>query len=886
MSTAICGERERTVTFGRRERERDLDEEIQSHLWLAAQDRIRSGEEPERAAESARCELGNLSQIKEDARAVWGFVWMERLVQDARFALRNFARTPGSTAMILLSLALSSGAAIAVFSVTYGVLLHPWPYPDADRLTYLLANDQSGQESYPALTGQQIAYLQESNSIESVLASFTTNLVAEGGDFPENVLAVSLTPGSMTELGGAALLGRTLIASDAPPHQATAPVAVLGYDFWLRRYGHRADIPGQQIRLAGNVYTIVGVMPETFRWKSADLYLPVNINETGQIEYNPILKLRRGVSPTVATAQLQPVFEQFAKDRTAGYPSSSRVRVVSLNDWVDIRLRDAMKLLCGAVALMLLIGCANVSILLVARGIVRQHELATRAATGAGRFRLIRQLLTESLALSVAGGLAGILLASATVPLIAKWLPQSSFPPEAPIHINVQVLAFSAGLIVFTALFFGLLPALQLPLSGVMQVMQSNPRTGSGTAQRHYTLGVLIAAQVALTVVLLTASGQATASFLQLIHTSLGYNPGNVMSVRINLLPNAHRGWEERSRYFEQLRDGIANLPGIAGVAISTNGTPPANGWPLAFQVFSHASLDNQIANVNLVDSNYFDVLRIPLVAGRSWTPAESRGGAPIAILNETMARRYWPAGSALGQQIRIPQLKSSLPLAPSATASDHWLQVVGIVANARNDGLRNPVRPAVYVPYTMQLSTFTQILVRTHGEPLPMLKAVDSAIHRIDPGQPLVSDTFDLRQWLAARPEWGSERLLMFLFDGFSVLALALSVLGLYSVVSHAAASRARDFGIRIALGGQCTYVLVLALKSTAASFTVGIVAGLAISSALTRLIAIWPHTVSSAPFITLGAILLLSAAAAAACLIPGWRASSSDPLIALRHE
>lgn len=811
---------------------------------------------------------------------------MRTFLRDVVLALRQLRKNPAFAFTAIASVALGIGATTAVFSVVYAVLMNPYPYRDSAQLAYLNLRDKAGNDRGAGLSAFQIRQVRQLHSIESILTMNEWNLTTTDGDLPEDVIAWYLTPNAMAHLGVPPLLGRGLIAADAPEGQDPQPVVVLGYKFWQKRYAGRTDVIGQPLQLVHKTYTVVGVMPQRFTWQGGDIYLPLKLVEARDRYYYCSLRLKSGVTRERANAELQPILEQFAKETPQRFPRSFRVQIQGLNDWVAKNLGGTLALLFSAVALMLLIGCGNVSILLLARGTARQQELAVRTAIGAARVRIVRQLLTESLGLSLCGSLAGVLLASQLIRLIVRWMPDNLFPSEAAIRINLPVLLFSTALAVLTGVLFGLWPAFHLSRPDLAQVMQSGSRRTTGGAHGKRTHAILVAAQVALTLVLLTGAGEAIAAFRHLMHTELGYDPSHTMSVGIPVHDNTHMQWEDRAQYFEQIRAKIAELPEVVGAGISTNATPPSNGFDARFEIFGQSALQEQQARTNFVNPDYFTVLRIPLATGRMWTRPETMRGARLALVNQTLARQYWPKGSAIGQQLRVPQLKAQLPYSPAAPDSDSWMQIIGVVADARDDGLRKPVKPAIYVPYTISMRMFTQILVRTRGEPLAMLRAIRREVRSIDTDQQVMGDPQDLEHWIIRQPEWAGERLATILLSGFSVLALALAVFGLYSVVSHAVARRTNEFGIRMALGARSGHVLRLVFASTAASVGAGLASGVILSVILARVFATWTQETSGDPLILVAVMLLLSGAAAAACLLPARRAFSIDPMAALRYE
>jgi predicted permease len=812
---------------------------------------------------------------------------MQSLWTDLRFAMRELRRRPGFTVTAVLSLALGIGATSAVFSVIYAVLIDPFPYPGAERITEVRLVDKAGSDRhYVGFSGPQIEQLQQLKSLESVTAMDWWNLTTTDGDLPEDVQAVYISPNAPSHWGTRAMMGRWLIPSDAPPGESPQPVVVVTYKFWQRYYLGDPKVIGRTIQLVHKPYQIVGVMPPRFRWGDADMYLPQKVTKDPHIHFGVSFKLRPGVSEVQASAELLPVLQEFAKQEPTGYPEGGfKVKMPSIVDVYARPLGPTLYLLLGAVASLLLIGCANVSILLLARGTERQHELAVRAAVGADRWRMIRQLLTESLGIATAGATLGVLLAWKGLQLIAANLPQFSFPAESVIKMNVPVLLFSVALAFVTAIVFGLWPALQLSRPEVARLMQSSSRRVAGSVRARRSHGAMVAAQVALTLLMLTAAGAAGKGFLHLVRADLGYDPKNVMSVPIPVHDNTHKEWKDRAEYFEQLRARLATLPQVVETGISTNATPPGSGWPQTIEILGSTSAEKPEVRVEFVDSGYFSLLHIPLAQGRLWDHAEIMRGATLAVVNQTMAKQLWPNGGAIGHQLKIPVLKDNPPYQRTAAGSDGWMEIIGIVADSRNDGLREKVKPAVYVPFTVNMWMFTQILVRTRIAPLSLLHDIRAAIVQVDPDQQTMR-VRDLNQWITGQEEYGQQRLVATLFGIFSVLALALAAVGLYSVVSYGVATRTNEFGIRMALGAKGSDVLRIVFSSTAVYVGCGVAAGVLLSFAFDKLATKWVTESSRDPLILLGVTALLVMAAALACFVPARRAAGVDPMEALRCE
>lgn len=810
---------------------------------------------------------------------------MHTLLQDLRYSARQLIKSPGFTLTAAISLALGIGSATAVFSVIYAVLMSPYPYPAADRIVRLTVDSVAGSGDPVYLNGAEIQTLRQSPVVESVLASDNSVLMLTGPDLPEPVHAVSLISTNFQDLGVPALLGRGLWPSDAVDGQEPRPVVVLSYRFWRKHYLSNPDVVGRTLQLDHRNFEIVGVAAPRFTWYDGDVYLPLKLlRDPGRTSVVNLL-LRPGVSHATADAALQPLVQQFANYMPQDFPADFRVHVQGLNDWVVASMGGTLYLLFGAVMLLLVIGCGNVSILLLARGTARQHELAVRTAVGAGRLRIIRQLLTESLLLAVIGALLGVLASYGALVLTLGLVPRTTFASEAVIRINLPVLFFSVTVALGTGVLFGLWPALQLSRTHIGEIMQSGARRLAGSVHGRKAHSMLITAQVALTLLLLAAAGSSMKGFAQLIHQPLGYDPHNVMAIGIPLREDSYRTWSARAAYFEQLREKVAETSGVIAAAISTDATPPRNGWTIGFDVLGVPATNTGMVSANLISPQYFAALRIPLLQGRIWTDAENSNGAHVAVINHTLAQRYFPNGDAIGHLLKLPGIggNPATVLSPPNIATA-WLQIVGIVEDARNDGLRSAPRPAVYVPYTFSMGEGTEILVRSQVPPLTLLHAVREQLKAINPDQ--IGDALDLETRLTYEPEWQQEHVAAWIFGIFAWLALALAAVGLHSVVSYTVAQRTNEFGIRMALGARRGDLLRMVFKSAFVSLGAGIFGGVALSLALSQIIAKWAQANPRDPVILLAGSILLGLVSGLACATPARRASKVDPMIALRSE
>jgi putative ABC transport system permease protein len=808
-------------------------------------------------------------------------------LQDFRFSLRQLARNPGFALTAILSLALGIGATVSVFSVIYGVLLHPFPYADIDRLANLSIRDEQGQVSDVWFTGPQIQQLKSVHALQSIATWRRSHLSITGSEIPESVIAFFGIGDSFPTLGVPAYLGRNLGPSDSPNGQQPQPVVMVHYRFWQRYFNGDPAVIGKTLELDHKAYTIVGVTRPNFTWDwGADIYLPQEISDPSG--GGVVVKLRRGVTLAAADAELEPLLKEFAKEDPQMLPRKYKVDIHLLTWEVTRNIGGTLYLLFAAVAMLLAIGCSNVSILLLARGTARQHEFAVRSAVGAGSFRIVRQLLTESLLLALTGTALGILLAYRLLALIVAWLPPHLFPPDVAIQINLPVLLFSAALALLTAVLFGLVPALQMARPEISQIMQSSTKKTAGSVRGKRLHGTLVAAQIALTLLLLTAAGAAIQGFVQLLRVPLGYDPHNVADVVIPLQDNTYTTWQARVNYFEQLRTSIAALPSVVSAAISINAVPPDSGWEQRVELFGKpsASPEAQTAQLALIDPGYFTTLHIPLLHGRIWTPAEVAHGAPLVLVNQTFAERYSPNADIIGQSLKIPTLKSKPPNTLAAPGVDSWMQIIGVVADSVNNGIDQPVRPAIFAPYSIVTWPGAEFLVRSIAAPVSIAQSIRKQVAAVNPDLPSVRVLDDLEKSIQDEPVWARGRLISALFAGFSILALILSAVGLYSVVSYSVVQRTGEVGIRMALGAGRSHVLKVVMASAGLSVGVGIVAGLALSLGLNRIISGWVGNSTNHPLIVLSVSLVLLIVAAVACLLPARRALSVDPMTALRCE
>ena len=691
----------------------DVEEEFRSTLDAYQEDLIRQGLPEEEARRKARIDLGQPATQNETYRDAIGLRLFDELGADIRYGLRALRRNPGFAAVAVLSLALGIGATTAMFSLIYAVLLHPFPYADADRIVNPIISDKQHPDDWIwfDLSKAQLDDLRLAAPVDSALGFNNTHLEITNGGLPEDVWGTYLTENAGTFFGVRPLLGRNIEASDA--ENGGRSVVVLNYRFWQRHFAGDPHVIGQTLEIDHASYTIVGVMPRSFAFHDTigvgDVYLPGSLMRddanVSSGSYLPWIKLRPGVTLAAANAALEPMVRQFTKQHPESFPDNLHLTLQPILVPFQQDIGRTLTLLLAGVVLLLIIGCANCSILLLARGSARRPELAIRSAIGASRWRIVRQLLVEAVVISCTGAILGV-AASYWLAKLPLMLSPDSFPAESVIRINGPILAFSVALALFCGVLFGLVPALRLSRHDSAGMLPGR-QIGVAAAPAKHRWSVLIAAQVALTLLLMATAGTAIRSFLQLTRVPLGYTPANVMKLGIMMHVQDRDEWsriqshEARTAYIEQIREKMASVPGLSTVAVGSNGMPPHSGNESSFEIDGNRDREQPQARVMLVDQQYFAALRIPLLQGRLWNTDENNRGDFIAVVNRAFATRYLSSSNTMGRQLRIPDLTPKNRYQVSSAQSTAWRQIIGVVGDARNDGVDRPVVPAIYLPYT-----------------------------------------------------------------------------------------------------------------------------------------------------------------------------------------
>jgi predicted permease len=779
-------------------------------------------------------------------------------------------------------------ATTAIFSVIYGVLISPYPYARPGEIWAPLIRDlKNPQGGFSFHQVRDYVELKKLPAFSETMATRPENRLLTGDRAPENFQAVSLTANAFHFLGVPPVLGRTIQPSDVKPDGQPEPVIVLTYKAWLRLFDGSPGALGQKLILNDQPFTVIGVMPSRFGWWTNEggwLVLPEDSRDARGAA--AIVRLNPGVSQKAAEEQLQALHLRLAQQRPADFPRNGFT--TSLQNYLSItaasgEMESSLRLLFGAVGFLLLIACANVANLQLARATARAHEIAVRMSIGAARGRLFRQLLTESVVLSLLGGALGIGLALALTKTIRLLMPDFNVPNEARIEVNGYVLLFSAAVAVLTGILFGLMPALKCSRPDLVDALKDAGRSLAGGGEAGRTRSTLVVAEIAFAVVLLMGATLTIRGFLQLQGVNAGFQADRVLMVSLQVVPKRYSTYEQRIMLAEHVLESVRDLPGVEFAAIG-NGGLPFGGGRSAYSIEGQPKEDSRVMLLGLISAEYPQTLGIPLRAGRQLTPSEVAHAAPVVLINETAAK-LWAAGTnPVGRRLRLDLLDrpgGGALTPPNATST---VTVVGIIADTRNDGLRNPTLPAAYLPYTVIAPTGRTLAIRTRTPPLSLLNAVRERIRTIDKDQPL-NRPVTLEDVVGE--ESVQRRFNMALFTFFGLLGLAIAAAGIYSMLSYTVARRTHEIGIRMALGAGRREVLGLVLSTGGKLALAGLGAGLVGSLILAKILRSEVFQVPETdPFAMAGAVLLLCAAALLACVLPARRAAKLDPMSALRHE
>jgi predicted permease len=819
---------------------------------------------------------------------------MNGFLKDIRYGITTLRKHPGFSVVVVLVLALGIGANSAIFSVINGVLLRPLPYQNSSRLVMIWGNFQKlNIERLTAKAAEYEDYRAQSQIFEQVAAFENQSFNLTGVDQAERITGARITPNLFSMLGAQAEQGRGI----APDENQTGhdQVVVLSHGFWQRSFGGKANAVGQTLRLNDQDYTVIGVMPATFQFphasftfaEPADLWTPLVysseqvVQRQGPYHLNVISLLRSDVTLTQAGAEMNALGQRF-ESQYRGYRGPKgedggwRITVGLLREEVVGSSRRALLLLFGAVALVLIIACANVANLLLVRASLRQKELAVRVALGATRWRIARQLLVESLILALLGGILGVLVALWGVDSLAA-LQSSNLPRLPEINIDSRVLAFTALLTFCTAILFGLVPGWQATKFDLLGTLKQNRPAAIGDWRHHSWRNVLLIGEVALSLVLLVGAGLLVNSFLHLQHAKPALLTDGLLTLEINLPEARYREPAQVTLFFQELARRAESLPGVQAASVGT--ARPLSGFarndPFAVEGRPLDPGNISVAGWQMVGANYFHTLGIPLLQGRDLTRQDIAEGAPVvAVINETMARRYWPNENPIGRRITLGLPRPENP----------WATIIGIAKDLPHRAIDSLPQPDWYLSRPLGPQRNQILFVRTAGNPSDLAAPIRDIVASIDRNQP-VANIKTMNEVVAAT--LAPRKFNMLLLALFAVLALLLATLGIYGVMAYSVAQRTHEVGIRMALGAQKNDVLALVIRNGMTLTLIGVGIGLAIALALTRLMTTLLFGVTPTDSITFAAVsTFLILVALLACYIPARRATKVDPLVALRYE
>jgi len=855
------------------------------HLELRQQEEMGQGLSPENARAAARRKFGNATLLGEVSRDAWGWRGLEPFAQDLRFGARTLLRTPGFTAVAVIALALGIGANTAIFSVVNAVLLRPLPYNDPDRLVTLLH-----QGTNPVAVANYIDWRDQSRSFETMAAAeyWTPNLT--GSDPPEHLWGLEVTQNLLPMLGIKPLRGRLFVTGE--DQKGAEHEVILAYRLWQRRFSGDPNILGKTIILNGEAYAVVGVMPPEFKfapfWAThAELWVPDafgdRVHNRGGNSLRIFARLKPGVTLTQARAEVATITGRLERQ----YPGTNReVAVTPLKENVVGKVEAPLLVLLGAVGFVLLIACANVAHMLLARTSDRQREIAVRTALGAGRMRVIRQFLTENLLLATLGATAGLLLALwGTHALIA--LSPADLPRVEMVAIDARVVLFLLGVTLLTAIGFGLAPAMHATVANLSGALKEGGRGGSDGIRRNRLRSFLVASEFALAFMLLIGAGLMIRSFFAIQSVDPGFNPHGVLSMVVSVAGSKEAEPNRRAIFYRQLLQEVRTLPGVESVG-AINHLPLAGdiwGWSFAIEGRPKPRPGESPGAVyRIVMPGYFETMRLPLLRGRTITDHDDARAPGVVIINERAARAYWPGQDPLGKRITFDDDKRNPPT---------WLTVIGVAKDARQDDWASDPYPEAYLA-ALQNGDFLgdpgshiaylTLVVRTSGDPAELAPAVKKTVWQFDRNLP-ISEVLTMDRVVADAN--GQPRFEMLLLGVFAAVALLLAAVGIYGVMSYAVSRRTHEIGIRISLGASRADVLRLVVRQGMLQALAGTAAGVAGALLLSQLMAKMLYGVRPTDPLTFGGVaIVLGVTSLLATCVPARKATRIEPMVALRHE
>jgi predicted permease len=880
--------------------DRELDEELNAHIAMRTQDNFAGGMTEDEARWDARRRFGNSTLVKEDTRVMDIVGWMETLGQDLRYAVRMLRRSPGFTLVAVATLALGIGANVATFSVVRAVLLQPLPFSHSEQLMRVYDDLRGSNSLDVGMSVPELWDLRDKSGIfQDISVVWPVDANLTGGDHPVRIEFLAGSPNYFTMLGVQAQLGRVFTQQDAQPGFTDG--ITISDGFWHRMFGADPGVIGKRIRLDGDLYTIIGVMPPSFRHPGKVLADEVEVFAAAGFNGSPFPtpaqraarylpeamgRLKPGVSVVQAQARLNAFAAQLSREFPTDYPAAAgwALRLVPVQEDLVGKVRTELFVLFGAVAFVLLIVCVNLANLLLARSTARQREIAIRLALGAGRGRLTRQLLTESILLAAISGGAALL----AVVWLKAWflnLAPAGLPRLNEVSVGGGVLLFAFFIAILTGVIFGLAPALQTARRNQAASLREGSR-GSGSSKHQMKVSrVLVASEIALSLVLLIGAGLLLRSFLRLVDVKPGFEAHHVVMARMWLAhPNSpdddpYQKVEKRAAFLQEVLRRSKTIPGVEDAALGYGaGLPLEVSRNQAVLEVDGQAADAErvpVAEFSVASPDFFQVLKTPLIQGRTFTEADDSKGQPVVIINETLARRYWPGEDPVGKRVKFAQ---------GQAINRPWMTIMGVVGDIKSDGFDAASPGILYTPSNQRPSYASVLYLRTAVDPATVGKAIRQEVQAVDPNIPV----FDVRAMEDVVAKYLAERrFALELLGVFAVVALLLASIGIYGVMAYTFSQRTNEIGIRMAMGAQRWDILRIAVGEGAIVVAVGVVCGLIGSALLTRFLQSMLFDVKSTDPLTFTTIAaLLTVVTLMACLVPAHKATRVDPLIALRHE
>jgi putative ABC transport system permease protein len=860
------------------ELDHELDEEMRFHLERDIEQNLKHGMTPADARNAALRSFGGVAQSKEECRSARGVGLVDNIVRDFLYSVRVLSKSYAFTIVVILTLALGIGANTAIFSFANGILLRPLPYPQSDRLAVLdeTSRKEGGDTigvSYPNF----LDWREQNTVFEGIATHFGTSRFAiTAGGSPSEIRGSRVTHGLFEVLRVSPILGRTFTESEDRPDEDA--VVIIGHDLWQRSFGGNPEVIGQKVIISSRPRTIVGVMPRGFRFPEvSELWVPLAVTDKIYTRTDHGLETIARLKDGMTIAQAQTEMNNIAARIQEQNPVTNEglgVKVTSLHENLSGSYREGLLILLGVVGCVLLVACVNVANLMLARATARQKEFALRAALGASRWRIMRQLLLESLLLAIAGGALGFVLSLWALHLLLRAIP-GDLPVWMNFSLDLRVLGFTLAITLLTGLVFGAVPALQTARVDLNDTLKEGGRGNSGARNRARSL--LVVSEIAMSLVLLVGAGLMIQSFLRLRQVNIGLNPKNVLTATL-LLPRAKYTDEaQRAVFFKQLIERVRSLPGVE--VASATGTLPlgGNNWGRSLTVEGYPVMSvGQAPSVQhtVVTPGYFRTMGITLLAGRDFNDADTNDSPNATIIDERIARQYWPNQSPLGKRVRFGPPEDNEP----------WFTIVGVVSAVRHQRVQEDTRMSVYLPHQKIPISGMSLVARTSVNPHEFIGAVRREVAQLDPDLP-VSEVATMDE-VVAEAIW-QPRLYALLFAVFAGGALLLALIGIYGVMAFLVQTRTHDIGVRMALGATARDVFRLIVGRGMKLTALGVVIGVAGAIALTHLMqSLLFNTSATDPFTFILISLLLSVAAFLACYLPARRAARVDPLVALRYE